>query len=77
MPSPVNKCYRLWLLKKSVIGMSFWLGLWLLPSFFFSPQLGGSFHRGCCRSAEEPDQSLDVLRRGCQEELLTNELYPA
>jgi hypothetical protein len=67
----------LWLLKKSVIGTSVWLRLSLLPSFFFSPQLSGSFHRGGCRLAEEPHQSLEVLGRRCEEELLTNELHPA
>src|SRR5882724_7367908 len=28
-------CNRLWVLKNSVIGMSFWLRVSLLPSFFF------------------------------------------
>jgi hypothetical protein len=66
----------LWLLKKSVIGTSVWLRLSLLPSFFFSP-LSGSFHSGGRWLAEEPHQSLEVLGRRCEEELLPNELYPA
>jgi len=57
--------------------MSFWLRLSLLSSFFFSPQLSGSFHSGGWRLAEEPHQSLEVLGRRCEEELLTNELHPA
>jgi hypothetical protein len=72
-----NECNRLWVLKKSVIGMSFWLRLSLLPSLFFSSQLGGSFHSGGRRLAEEPHQSLEVLGCHCEEELLTNELHPA
>jgi hypothetical protein len=66
-----------WVLKKSVIGMSFGLRLSLLPSFLFSPQLSGSFHSGGGRLAEEPHQSLEVLGCRCQEELLTNEHHPA
>ena len=42
--------------------------------FFFSPQLRGGFHSGCCRLTEEADQSLDVLRRCCQEKPLSHEL---
>ena len=44
--------------------------------FFLSPQLSGSCHGGCCWLAEEPHQSLDVLRHRCQEELLPHELQP-
>jgi hypothetical protein len=44
--------------------------------FFLSPQLSGSFHSRCCRLVEEPHQSLEVLGRRCEEELLTNELHP-
>ena len=33
--------------------------------FFLSPQLRGSFDSGCCRSAEEAHQSLNILRRCC------------
>jgi len=70
-----DECNREWLLKNSVIGMSFWLRLSLLPSFFFSPQLSGSLHRGGCRLAEESHQSLEVLGCRGEEELLTNELH--
>ena len=66
-----------WVLKKSVIGTSFWLRLSLLPSFFFALQLSGSFHGWGRRLTEEPHQSLEVLGRRCEEELLTNELHPA
>jgi hypothetical protein len=38
--------------------------------FLFSPQLRGGFHSGCCRLAEEADQSLEVLGSRRQEELL-------
>src|SRR5271167_4781148 len=72
-----DECNREWVLKKSVIGMSFGLRLSLLPSFLFSPQLSGSFHSGGGRLAEEPHQSLEVLGCRCQEELLTNKLHPA
>jgi hypothetical protein len=65
-----------WLLKKSVIGMSFWLRI-SAAEFFFSPQLSSSFYSAGCRSGEEPHQSLEILGRRCQEELFTNELYPA
>ena len=44
-----------WVLKKSVIGMSFRLRGLRRPSSFFSPQLRGSFYSGCCRLAEEAD----------------------
>jgi hypothetical protein len=40
--------------------------------FFLSPKLSGSFHSRCCRLAEEPHYSLEVLVSRCQEELLTN-----
>ena len=39
-----------------------------------SPQLRGGFHSRCCRVAEEPHLSLDVLSRCCQEELLSDKL---
>ena len=65
-----------WLLKNSLTGMSSWLRLSLLPSLFFSPQLGSSLHRRGCRLAEEPDKSLEVLGRRCEQELLTNEPHP-
>jgi hypothetical protein len=45
--------------------------------FFLSPQLGGSFHSGCCRLVEEPHHSLDVLGRRCQEELLPHGIRAA
>jgi hypothetical protein len=45
--------------------------------FFFSPQLNRNFHSGGCRLVEEPHQSLEILGSRRQEELLTNELYPA
>jgi hypothetical protein len=63
--------------EKVVIGMSSWLRLSLLPSFFFSPQLSGSFHNGGFRLAEEAHQSLEVLSRRCEEELFANKLHPA
>jgi hypothetical protein len=34
-------------------------------------------YRWCRWLAEEPDQSLDVLGGGCEEELLSHELQPA
>ena len=61
-------------LKTSVIGAIFWCrqsGC----EFSFSALLGGdSLSRGY-RLAEEPHQSLDVLRSRCQEELLPDELH--
>src|ERR1700730_6793611 len=36
-------------------------------------QLGGGFRRRCYRSAEEPQQSFEVLGHRCQEELLAHE----
>src|ERR1700683_3879472 len=45
--------------------------------FFLSPQLSGSLRSRGCRLAEEPYESLDVLSRRCQEELLPHELQPA
>jgi hypothetical protein len=41
---------------------------------FLLTQLSGSFESGCCRLAEEPHESLDVLGHRCQEELLTHKL---
>ncbi len=68
MAIPLNEqwsktCNRLWVLKKSVIGM--FLSVLMIAAAFFSPQLRGGFHGGCCRLAEEPHQSLDVLGHGC------------
>src|SRR5438445_3426022 len=57
--------------------MTFWAVMIVGAEFFFSPQLRGGLHGGCCRSAEEPHQSLDVLRHRCQEELLPHELQSA
>ena len=42
--------------------------------FLLLPHLGGGFDGGCCRLAEEPHESLDVLGCRCQEELLPHEL---
>ena len=44
---------------------------------FFFCQLSGSSDSGGCWLAEEPHQSLEVLGRRCEEELLPNELNPA
>ncbi len=51
------------MLKKSVIGM--FLSVLMMAAAFFSPQLRGGFHSGCCQLAEEAHQSLDVLGNGC------------
>jgi hypothetical protein len=61
-------------LKKSLLGriLSGVGGAAEFSSFF----LGGEKLR-CCRWAEEANQSLDVLRRCCQEELLPHEFYSA
>ena len=45
--------------------------------FFLPPQLSGSFQGRCCRLAEEPHESLDVLGYRCEEELLPHELQSA
>jgi hypothetical protein len=63
--------------EKVVIGTSFWLRLSLLAEFFLLTSAKRCFHSGGCRLAEEPHQSLEVLGRRCEEELLTNELHPA
>jgi hypothetical protein len=43
--------------------------------FFFSLfGLSGGWQNGCCRSAEEPHEALDVLGHGCQEEMFPHEL---
>src|SRR5438477_5163550 len=67
-----NECNRLWVLKKSVMGGT-------LPRISaiqcsIPLQLSGGFRSRCYRSAEEAHQSLDVLRRCCQEELLAHKL---
>jgi hypothetical protein len=54
-----------WVLKKSVLGMSFAGVMIAATEFMFSPQLKGGFHSGCYRLAEEPHQSLDVLGHRC------------
>src|SRR5207237_10473964 len=72
----VNECNRECVLKKSVIGIIL-ASVIAAVEFFLSPQLSGSFHSRCCRLAEEPHQSLDVLGRRCQEELLSHELQSA
>ena len=56
-------------LKKSVVGVISRPGL--LAASYVSPS-GGCQTRWCRRS-EKPHQSLEVLRRRCQEELLPNE----
>ena len=46
-----------------------------MPSgFLVSVRLNGGRQNRCCRLTEEAHQSLDVLRRCCQEELLAYEL---
>ena len=45
--------------------------------FLLSHQLRGGFPSGCFRLAEEPHESLDVLSRCRQEELLSGKLEPA
>src|SRR5271154_877717 len=42
----------------------------------FFPALSSGRYWGSGRPAQEPDQSLDVLRGGCKEELLSDELQP-
>jgi hypothetical protein len=54
-----------WVLKKSVLGMSFVVVMIAATELLFSPQLKGGFHSGCFRLAEEPHQSFDVLGHGC------------
>ena len=74
---PVDERYRLWVLKKSLIGMYSSAAIITAIEFFVPPQLRGSFHSRCCRLAEEAHQSLDILRRRCQQELLPHELQSA
>jgi hypothetical protein len=62
--------------EKVVIGMSLLAAIIAAAEFFFSPQLSGSFHNVGFRLAEEPHQSLEVLGRRCEEELLPNKLHP-
>ena len=58
------------MLKKSVNGMSFWLRLSLLPSFFFSPQLSGNFHRGGFRLAgRKRPSSITTQRNGIAKDM--------
>jgi hypothetical protein len=42
--------------------------------FLLSVRLSGGWPNRCGRWAEKPRQSLDVLSRRCQEELLSHEL---
>jgi len=63
----------MWLLKKSVIGISFGCdhcGCRVSPL----ASLSGGWQNRSCRLAEEAHESLDVLRYRCQEELLPHEL---
>jgi hypothetical protein len=62
--------------KRRQANLSVALSIAAAEFFLRSPQLGCGFPNGCCRLAEEPHQSLDVLGRGCKEEVLTNELHP-
>ena len=68
------ECNGQWVLKKSLIGMYSGLRFIAAIEFSLSPQLSGSFRTEWCWLAEEPRQSLDVLGRGCQKELLAHEL---
>ena len=61
------------MLKKSFNRMSF-ICEHALAGFLLSVRLSGGWQNRCCRLAEEPHQSLDVLGSCCQEELLLNEL---
>src|ERR1035437_1714150 len=65
---------RLWVLKNAVIGTCFLAGSVAADKFSFLTSAKGDWHRRGYRLAEEPHQSLDVLRGRRQEELLTHEL---
>jgi hypothetical protein len=62
--------YRLWVLKNSGLG-SIQCRYCSIPLFGF---LSGE-SQWWCRWAEEANQSLDILRCRCQEELLPNEFH--
>jgi hypothetical protein len=67
-PNRGSECKRLWVLKKSVIGAV--LGAeQVCWEFSFLTLLGVNSVSRRYRLAEEAHQSLDVLRRRCQEEL--------
>ena len=65
-----------WVLKKYVSRASFPLRV-RVAEFFFSVRLSSSGQNRCCRAAEEPHKSLDVLGYRCQEELLPHKLQSA
>jgi hypothetical protein len=67
------ECIYSWLLKNSVIGATFGAEQ-SCREFSFCALLGGDSLSMGHRLAEEPHQSLDVLRSRCQEELLADEL---
>ena len=69
----LNCCNQAWVLKNSVIGADLVRAGVGAAEFLFS-FLGGEDQRWAWR-AEEAHQSLDVLRRRCQKELLANELH--
>jgi hypothetical protein len=65
----INWRNQAWLLKNSLIGTSSWVSVPLL-ALSYSSQLRGGRQDRRWRLAEEAHQTLDVLRRRCQEELL-------
>src|SRR5262249_22925673 len=62
-----NEGKGLWVLKNSVTWATFWGGYGCC-GVLFPAQLSSDCHSWCCRLAQEPHQSLDVLCRCCQEE---------
>ena len=58
---------KLWQQKRLLTGLA-------LRSFSFPPFLSGNLRNGSCRLAEEPHQSLEVLRSCSQKELLPHKL---
>ena len=73
----VNWRNQAWVLKKYGARESFRLTRMTQSNVFPRFGLSGSRQDRVCRWAEEAYQSLDVLRRRRQEELLPHELQPA